>query len=282
MVPVVVGVDDSEEARVALRWALDYAATAALPIVAVTAVEPVDIVGRAATLDERLWHQERLSHAEKWLRDTVRGAERESGTKVTFDEKVVDGHAVRALVDASRHADLVVVGARGAGAFRRMLLGSVSNGVVRHAHSPVVVVRAGKAPSTTAPRVVLGFDGSVPARAALQWAAGYVRAHQGTLTIVEAWEWPTFQGVPVTYGFDPRRAAKDSVERAAEESELPDGQVRTVVAKGGAAKVLLHEAAGADLLVVAPRGKGGFTGLLLGSVSNHCVHHAPCAVAVVR
>jgi nucleotide-binding universal stress UspA family protein len=133
------------------------------------------------------------------------------------------------------------------------------------------------------PLVVVGVDGSAGAHEALLWAAGYVRATDGTLTVVGAWNWPTYQGQPMAYGeFDPLQDTKEIVEAAAAASGLPERQVRTVVAKGGAAKILLDVSEPADLLVIGSRGHGGFAGLLLGSVSTHCVHHATCPVVVVR
>jgi nucleotide-binding universal stress UspA family protein len=133
------------------------------------------------------------------------------------------------------------------------------------------------------PLVVVGVDGSSGSRDALEWATAYVRATKGTLTVVGAWNWPTYEGQPMVYGdFDPQRDAKEIVESAAQGCGLPDRQLRTAVVKGGAARVLLEAAADADLLVVGSRGHGGFADLLLGSVSTHCTHHARCPVVVVR
>lgn len=135
----------------------------------------------------------------------------------------------------------------------------------------------------TAPSVVVGYDGSPDAEAALQWAASWTRAHDGTLTIVSVWEWPSFQGVPIVFGpIDPRQEIKESVETAAAATGLPDTRLRTVVEKGSPAGTLIDQSRDADLLVVGCRGEAGLEKFLMGSVSKQCALHAHCAVAVIR
>lgn len=145
MEPVVVGVDDSPQARAALRWALDYASKIGAPLVAVTAVEMPQIVGRAATLTELAQMDGIRAATAEWLRELVESMTvSQPDTDVTI--RVIDGHPVDALVTESKDAQLVVVGARGAGLFQRLLLGSVSTGVLHHAYSSVVIVREGEQP----------------------------------------------------------------------------------------------------------------------------------------
>ena len=78
--------------------------------------------------------------------------------------------------------------------------------------------------------------------------------------------------------------AAKSLTEAISQTVAPDSPVKisTSVQEGNAAEVLLEAADGADLLVVGSRGHGGFTGALLGSVSQHCAHHAPCPLVIVR
>lgn len=133
------------------------------------------------------------------------------------------------------------------------------------------------------PEVVVGYDGSPDAEAALQWAGNWARAQHARLTIVGVWEWPSFQGVPVMFGsFDPRQQCKEQVEAAAATIDLADADVRTAVVKGPPAEALIEQSRDAALLVVGRRGIGGFEALLLGSVSQKCALHAFCPVAVVR
>jgi len=140
MNPVIVGVDNSESARAALRWACDFANRTRTSVVAVMVLALPDLVGRAASAYDELRQRDEtkrgaLAHLTAFVHDAV-------GDAATFVElRVVEGDPVRVLADESRSASMVVVGARGAGEVKRLLLGSVSTGVAHHAHCPVVVVR---------------------------------------------------------------------------------------------------------------------------------------------
>jgi nucleotide-binding universal stress UspA family protein len=134
-------------------------------------------------------------------------------------------------------------------------------------------------------RIVVGVDGSAASVQALRWAVEQARLTGGTVCAVTAWEYPT------TYGWAPaspddedwagatEKLLSETVRDAlGDDSSVP---VRTKVVEGQSARVLLDESAGADLLVVGSRGRGGFAGLLLGSVSQHCVQHANCPIVVL-
>ena len=137
--------------------------------------------------------------------------------------------------------------------------------------------------STRRPSIIVGCDGSPDAERALSWAATYARAAEGSLTLVAAWDWPTYQGVPVVYGnYDPRVACDEILQHLLERDDLPADRTNVCVMKGHPTAVLLGRATDADLLVVGPHGFGAFSRLVLGSVSAGCVTHAPCPVAVVR
>lgn len=134
-------------------------------------------------------------------------------------------------------------------------------------------------------RIVAGVDGSAPSRLALEWAVAEARLRRGQVRVVTAWDFP-----PVTVGMeglvhDPevfpqgaRRLQQEALERVDSEGVTVTGEV----SQGNAAAVLLKAAKDADLVVVGSRGLGGFTGLLLGSVSAQVIHHSPCPVLVVR
>jgi len=142
-----------------------------------------------------------------------------------------------------------------------------------------------------APRIVVGVDGSPTADEALRWAIRQARLTGAAVDAVAAWEYPASMG---GFGLAPMgmydntdfaRVAADSIADAIGRVGDPAARgvtVRPRVAEGNAATVLLAAADGADLLVVGSRGHGGFTAALLGSVSQHCVHHAPCPVVVIR
>jgi nucleotide-binding universal stress UspA family protein len=136
-------------------------------------------------------------------------------------------------------------------------------------------------------RIIVGVDGSAGSRRALQWAADEAAQRGATLVVVHAWHFPPGAFAPyvpaaTTTGVLMEEAAEKLVAEAEASIAMPAGiTVHHVVVEGTAATQLLREAAGADLLVVGSRGRGGFTGLLLGSVSQQCAHHAPCPVVIV-
>lgn len=130
--------------------------------------------------------------------------------------------------------------------------------------------------------VVVGVDGSPSCSAALEWAADYAELTGKRLQAVIAWHFPASAGWTVDAG-DVASAAHDAIHEALKPiaQRHPDLDIEPVVEEGIAAPVLLDSARTADLLVVGSRGHGAFAGMLLGSVSMHCVHHARCPVVVV-
>jgi nucleotide-binding universal stress UspA family protein len=139
-------------------------------------------------------------------------------------------------------------------------------------------------------KIVVGVDGSEHSDRALTWAIEEAGLRRARIHIVTAWHIPAMiYGGP---GFTPQisasvdetfREVAEEVSAAAAEkvrSNGIDGEARVVRAQ--AADALVEAAEGADLLVVGSRGHGGFTGLLLGSVSAQCAHHAPCSLVIVR
>lgn len=154
--------------------------------------------------------------------------------------------------------------------------------------------------STNVPTVVVGVDGSAGAREALRWALAEARLRKSPLRAVHAWMFGYIGGSVEGYPYwggslgsyaslgvdleDLRRAAEDLLERAlADVGDETDGvEIERQVVQGPAAEVLVNAATSGDLLVVGSRGHGGLTDLLLGSVSQRCVHHAPCPVVVVH
>ena len=141
-------------------------------------------------------------------------------------------------------------------------------------------------------RIVVGLDGSDESRSVLRWAVAEAAIWDAELDVVHAWDFPV--GIvppPINLTYP---AAIEALEKSAgalldaevEAVRVHTGpsprQVETILVRETATRALLETAKGADLLVVGSRGHGGFNGLLLGSVSNQCVHHAPCPVTVVR
>jgi len=134
--------------------------------------------------------------------------------------------------------------------------------------------------------VVVGFDGSDASSAAVEWAAAQAERTGARLELVSAWEYPTSWGtvIPLPSDFDPAADARSLLDSVVERTTAahPDLPVRAHVVEGHASEVLVEASRHAALLVVASRGHGSFSGLVLGSVSQHCVTHAACPVLVYR
>jgi nucleotide-binding universal stress UspA family protein len=138
-------------------------------------------------------------------------------------------------------------------------------------------------------KIVVGVDGSPGSRVALHWAHDEARLRHVPLEAVIVWQFPVMTSLPAFGAMPPPEDLSGDAENALLQVLADEGvtstdevPVTTIVAEGAAAPALLGAAADADLLVVGHRGHGGFTGLLLGSVSQHCVSHAACPVVVVR
>lgn len=139
-------------------------------------------------------------------------------------------------------------------------------------------------------RIVVGVDGSDSSKQALRWAVRQAEFTGGVVEAVTAWDFPQFHGalgwLPPTSGDEAAledRARSDLANAVAETvGSHPPVEVRTDARYGTPAGVLLDAARGASMLVVGSRGLGGFAGLLLGSVAQHCTQHATCPVVVIR
>jgi nucleotide-binding universal stress UspA family protein len=141
-------------------------------------------------------------------------------------------------------------------------------------------------PPQTGHRIVVGVDGSESSLHALAWAANQAELTGAKLVLITTWEWPNTYGAPIPYpaDWDPSEDARRVLREAAEplQKQHPDVAIDLTVAEGHAAPVLVEASKGADLLVVGSRGHGEFAGMLLGSVSEHCVSNAHCPVLVLR
>jgi nucleotide-binding universal stress UspA family protein len=202
--------------------------------------------------------------------------------------RVVPGSdAARTLLEESRGAAVLALGARGLGALRGMVLGSVSTAVVEHAHVPVVVVRHAASTTIPDPRVVVGVDGSPVSSPALRFAFEEARRRGTGVTAVHTWQpdvrtpsaewWPED---PIRSEVDERVVASESL--AGFREEFPEVDVRVHVTQRDAAAELVRLSTGAGLLVVGSRGRGPVATAVLGSVSATVLRKAHCPVAVVH
>lgn len=282
---IVVGVDGSPGSVTALRWAIDEARLRddALAVVG-TWTDPLALGGPGLPVGVGANIRKGTKRS---LEEAVAGAAGTEALDVDVRPAVICGRAAEALCQVSEDADLLVLGSRGLGGVKGMLLGSVSQQCVHHARCPVVIVhglRSGTAGSgqPMQPRIVVGVDGSAPSYLAMEWAVSEARLRGATLELVHAWRDPfaTFAAVDE----DLREEATEILAEAHKEALSMDGTIDTTshLVEARTAPALLDASKGADLLVVGSRGRGGFAGLLLGSVSLACATNASSAVAVVR
>ena len=134
-------------------------------------------------------------------------------------------------------------------------------------------------------RIVVGVDGSEPSKRALEWARFVAQSSGAAIDAVMAWHLPIYAGDGGWPGdWDPEADCKTALHQAVEDvlGATPGLAVRELVYEGNTAQVLLEASKDAQVLVVGSRGHGGFTGLLLGSVSATCAEHARCPVLVIH
>lgn len=285
--PIVVGYDRSQTSREALDWAVAEAVReqASLRIAEVfeLIIETQPAEGKVVPLDALRVNRERgLEVVAEGIRLRHPG--------LAVGAVLLQDTPSPALIAESEKARMVVLGSRGMGGWDGMLIGSVGVQVAGHAHCPVVVVPPGVRPRAhDKPTVVVGVDGSKLSEQAIDFAFRHADAHGYRLLAVHAWHSPagTYEG-----GHGPLMFDRAEIEAAAEllvaksvagaMADHPDVEVETRLINGKPARALLSSAESADLVVVGSRGRGGFTGLLLGSVSQGVLHHAHCPVAIVR
>lgn len=268
---IVVGVDGSAGARGALVWA---GREAALHGASLTALLAWSLLDQPGAFRPDYGQDDALAALRAWVG--------EAGLSVEVDCQVVCDLPAAALLEAAASADLLVVGSRGLGGFKELLLGSVSAVIAERSASPVAVVREASHPNGP---VVVGLDGSANAVRSLRWAADEARRRGVPLELVHAWVGglaPMF-GLPVSVPVeDAERAAQHLLDRAAETVDLTGIDVAHLALQGTPAGVLVDRSRTAGLVVVGSRGRGGLTAVLLGSTSRHLLHHAAAPVVVVR
>lgn len=281
---VVVGVDGSPTSDAALRWAVTEAQRAQQRLHVVHAQESEVVLHDR----EQLGTKETAASGDQVLiaaMDVVRAM----APEVQLTLHSVTGFAPTTLIAASKLAQTVVVGSHGRSALPTALLGSVSHQVAIHSSCPVVVVRENGTQGVSGGDVVVGVDGSEASEPALAYAFAYASLTGSGLTAVHTWWWEPLEGVSLGepwIGDWTQIAAQErslvSELLAGRSQQYPDVRVTSHVVRGDPVIELLGRSAGARLLVVGSRGRGGFIGLLLGSVSRRILKRATCPVAVVR
>ncbi|WP_370961621.1 universal stress protein [Amycolatopsis sp. cg9] len=285
---ITAGVDGSAGARAAVAWA---ARIASLRHLELKIAHGLRVAGRyyggglsgagAETLFDAI-----RADGERAVAD-ARALAAAVDRDLTITSQVHNDPPVPALIDESRHARLLVVAHTGAGGFTGMLVGGTAASVAAHAHCPVAVVR-GRHGATAVPEagpVAVGIDGSPNSEPAIAVAFEEASLRGVPLVAVHAWTDTTAE--------DPRGPTRPEAGEAAEDRLLtqrlagrpekyPDVGIRRVLVRDRPRHALLDVSAEAQLVVVGSRGRGGFTGMVLGSTSQALVQHARCPVLVVR
>ncbi|TCO61952.1 universal stress protein [Actinocrispum wychmicini] len=281
--PVVVGVDGSESALRAVRWAAMEAAARKIPLRIVHACMPVD--GRSPSPMPPSMADTVVAAGRQWLTIAADVA------KETWDDvstELVREYEVDALIRGSQDAQLMVLGARGHGGFAELLIGSVAVAVSARGHCPVVVVQGADVDRTGKP-IVVGVDGSPASEGAIAFAFDEASRRDVPLVAVHTWSDPVtasaFAMAPFAVDWYEVRTEEEQLlaERVAGwQEKYPNVRVQRVVTHDHPARTLIDQARNAQLVVVGSRGRGPVAGMLLGSTSQALLHHAPCPVAVVR
>jgi nucleotide-binding universal stress UspA family protein len=284
---IVVGVDESPAAKIAVQWAAHDAELRKIPLTLVHAISPEVAKWPNARLPPGLarWQQDR---GRRLVNDAFKAVEEacQVGGPAEIHTEVLPSAAVPTLVDLSKDAELVVMGCRGSGRWPGRLIGSVSSGLLRHAHCPVAIIheedplpsRSGQAP------VLVGIDGSSASELATAIAFDEASRRNVGLVALHSWsdadasEWPGIDW-PATESI----AEEVIAERLAGWQErYPDVPVHRSVVRDEPARQLVQRSEGTQLAVVGSRGRGGFAGMLVGSVSERVAQMARVPVIVAR
>lgn len=285
---VTVGVDGSEQSLNALQFAAQEASNHDLPLNIVTAYSiPVFAASSMdagyASMDDEAFRASAL----ETVQDAASHIKQFVDNGLTVRTFVESGDAAGVLLDFAEEADLMVVGRRGRGGFMGRLLGSVSTAIPAHAKCPTIVVPlTAKDRTNTKDVIVVGVDGSDRARLAVLKAAERALAENATLRVVCAI--PPLGG---SLAWVPATVDQEAVFREVREqlsagerwlkSYYPDLKFESDVIEGAPVEVLIDESRTAKLLVTGSRGRGGFTGMLLGSTSQGVLFHANGPVMVI-
>jgi nucleotide-binding universal stress UspA family protein len=277
--PLVVGIDGSDAAFVALDWAADEAAANGWPIRLVNAYEETALMPMVATVNAR-------EAGEKIVDDARRRLESPGYVDLDVSSGAYNGFPRQVLLREARGARALVLGREGAGLFSDLTLGSTSLACATHGQVPIVVVpKTWRSTRREQRTVVVGVDASPRCQNAIEYAFATAARWNARLVAVFA----VRRAEPVLADEQPVDAeGRAQAERMLAEqlagwrSKFPDVDVTEAIESGHPAAVIKEQADGADLVVIGGRGHGFVTGMPLGSIARAVLHHVNRPVAVVH
>ncbi len=288
---IAVGIDGSPESMVAARWAADEAARRQLSLRLLHAYATTPLIGVPAYGVPSDINEGLIEAGTDALAQAVAEVEKQQ-KDVAFTAELVKSDPRPALIEASATSMLTVIGRSGGGRIPEVVLGSVALHVAAHGRSPVAVISAHTPDPSDGP-VLLGVNGSGVSEDAAAYAFDEASRRGAKLDAVLAWDDLAMRGFG---GGQPEMAVMEDEEEhvvlaeqlAGWRDKFPDVEVEQVVVRGKPAEAILRHAEGLaqgqgpQLIVVGSRGRGGLTGLLLGSTSQRLICHSQWPVVVVR
>jgi len=275
----LIGVDGSEQSRVALAWGLARATARGASVELIHVADDSFLSESVAFLSEAQQASEQMLQAETAYARTL-------GFAGTLTGSAVVGHPIAELEEASKRVDLLILGAHGGSRFAGSFFGTRAVKVAAAAHCPVAVIP--KTATESGSGVVVGIDGSDASKRAIAYAAEEASRRGTPLVAVYAWMPPLTPGLEYLWSEElvesQRTAAEEAIAigTAGLASRYPDLEIRREILQSPPVAALVQAAEGADLLVVGSRGRGGISRLLLGSVSHGVLQALPCPVIVTR
>ena len=282
---IVVAVDGSPASNTAASWAASDAVMRNVPLTVVHAVVTPTTTWPPVPYPDSLVvgleddGKKAIMHAMKVAEDAM-----PADGKVSIGRELVYSTPALALIKMSDDAEMVVVGTAGRGFLARGVLGSVSSTVVRHANCPVAVIRDEDLPDPHQPPVLVGIDGSPASELATAIAFDEASRRGVDLVALHAWSDIAVSQLPEadwsSLEAEAHRSLAESL--AGWQERYPDVTVHRLVVRDRPARQLAEKSQSAQLVVVGSHGRGGLTGMLLGSVSNAILHSVQVPVIVAR